>query len=340
MEACRLGRFGIGSDANPLAYALTIAKVDPPAPDEAYTRLTELRVACRLLDPARAPTDIQMLYHPRVLGQLLWLREKLDARKRADRFLLAALLGIMHANFKPGTPARGLSISMPNTFSMSPSYVRRYIEENNLMPPDIDVFQLLERKLSRMHLPDAEAMRGTAWQHDIRDRLPKNLRSDPAKLIFTSPPYLGVISYGKYNWVRLWLLKKEPRQVDRSLVATGSLTKYLAFTKVVLENLHEVLRPDGYLCLMIGDVRERRGGHVTNLAERVWEDVASKVGWYRLAIIADRLPAKHKVSRIWKNNPGRATKTDRILILSRKKPHLRDLPELSPLHWTSPAAWA
>ncbi len=73
-----------------------------------------------------------MLYHPNVLGQLLWLRDTPNSTHRADRFLLALLLGVLHANYIPGSPPRGLSISMPNTFSMSAGYVRRYIQEHGL----------------------------------------------------------------------------------------------------------------------------------------------------------------------------------------------------------------
>jgi DNA methylase len=61
MEACRLGRLGAGSDANPLAYILTAAKVDPPDPTDAVTRLAELRRNCKPVDPACAPADIRML---------------------------------------------------------------------------------------------------------------------------------------------------------------------------------------------------------------------------------------------------------------------------------------
>ena len=227
MEACRLGRIGLGSDANPLACALTAAKVDPPGEEEALSRLFALRRACVTADPAQAPSEIQMLYHPNVLGQLLWLRDTLNSTHRADRFLLALLLGVLHANYIPGSPPRGLSISMPNTFSMSAGYVRRYIQEHGLVPPNIDVFDLLEAKLKRIHLPPQSAARGHAWCQDARDTFPNTLRERPAKLVFTSPPYLSVIKYGKYNWVRLWMLKQSPKAVDNRLVTTSSLfTQY------------------------------------------------------------------------------------------------------------------
>jgi hypothetical protein len=66
--------------------------------------------------------------------------------------------------------------------------------------------------------------------------------------------------------------------------------------------------------LVIGDVR--RGQAQLNLAEHVWERVAKPAGWQHHGTIVDALPVGGKVSRIWKDNSGRATKTDRLLLLS------------------------
>lgn len=340
LEACRMGRMGIGADANPLAYVLTASKVDPPTEQEARARVAQLRSDCRFDAGNGVPDDIRMLYSPRVLGQLVWLRENLDLARRDDRFLMALLLGVMHANYVPGHPARGLSISMPNTFAMAPGYVRRYIAEKGLDPPNVDVFDLIAKKIDRMLLPEPAATRGSAWQQDARDPVPRTLVERPAKLIFTSPPYLSVIQYGKYNWVRLWMLKKRPREVDAKLMATGSLSKYLRFAEEVLTVLATAVRDDGYVCLMIGDVRERGTGRTTNLAKRVWEETAEPLGWRLRGIVADRLPTEHKVSRIWKHNRGKATKTDRVLVLSRRSRRSAALPALDPIRWTQATTWA
>ena len=339
LEACRMGRVGMGSDANPLAHVLTAAKVDAPSTEEARARLSVLRKRHVPGDPSSAPPEIRMLYSDRALEQLLWLRDTLSLSRRDDRFLMALLLGVMHANFKPGKPARGLSISMPNTFSMSPGYVRRYIEEHKLVPPDVDVFDLLERKLDRMHLPDTAARRGSAWRQDAREPIAPTITERPAKLVFTSPPYLSVIKYGKYNWIRLWMLGQDPKAVDGALVATASLSKYLAFMGTVLRQLTPAVRDDGYLCLMIGDVQERATGKVTNLAVQVWEEAAEPLGWQLRGIVADRLPTQHKVSRIWKQGRGQATKTDRVLILSPAGRQPKRLPPLGRIRWNPAITW-
>src|SRR5688572_13135493 len=43
LEACLLGRVGLGSDASPLAWVLSSAKAQPPGPAILKRRLAELR---------------------------------------------------------------------------------------------------------------------------------------------------------------------------------------------------------------------------------------------------------------------------------------------------------
>lgn len=338
LEACRLGRVGVGSDANPLAYVLTGAKVDPPTLGEAEARLAHLRLHQPREGFLCAPDDVAMLYAPTVLRQLCWLRSQLDVTDRTDRFLMAAVLGIMHANYRPGAPARGLSISMPNTFSMAPAYVRRYISEHGLVAPEVDVFDMVAAKILRVGLPGPAATRGLAWLGDAR--APEAL-AEPAKMVFSSPPYLGVIKYGKYNWIRLWMLGEDPKSVDAALTTTGSRTKYVAFMAEVLSGLSGVVANDGFVCLMIGDVASgAKGGTPLNLAEAVWTGAAQPAGWRLLSTVIDQLPEQHKVSRIWgREKRGNATKTDRILILAPpNSTHV--LPEVvTDITWSSAKSW-
>lgn len=339
LEACRLGRIGVGSDANPLAYVLTGAKVDPPVLASVEARLESLR--CR--QPSRRTTrvrdDIKMLYSAKVLRQLCWLRQELDVENQTDRFIMATVLGMMHANYRKGSPARGFSISMPNTFSMSPGYVRGYIKDHGLRPPNVDVFQMVAAKAQRMGIPGIRATRGRAWLGDARHPAPLGR---PAKLLFTSPPYLNVIKYGKYNWIRLWMLGHEPKDVDSDLIATASLGKYLAFMAEVLTGAIDSVAPDGYLCLMIGDVTDKGDKKTTlNLAETVWQNVAQPAGWRRLGIINDHLPEEHKVSRIWgKRKRGNATKVDRILLLAPPGSTHRLPTARRGIRWSAADTWA
>lgn len=333
LEALLAGRVGLGSDANPLATRLAGAKVKIPSESAVLTRLDELEKAFlrKRKISSTAPSEIRMLYTRRVLGQLEFLREGLSKKSSIDRFITALVLGVLHANHSADGATRGVSISMPNTFAMSPNYVRDYIKERGLRAPEVDVFEMLRARLGRYELATKPVVGGRVWQQNATRSCPAWMLEDKPKLIFTSPPYLQTILYGKYNWIRLWFLGHASKDVDARLMASGSLRRYLDFMTDVLENLRPCVARGGYLCLVIGDVR--RGEKQINLAREVLTHAAAPAGWHSEGIISDNLPDNHKVSRIWKHNRGRATKVDRVLILTPTK--RRRLPPLSRLDWST-----
>lgn len=331
LAACLLGRVGLGSDASPLAWVLSAAKVDPPTAGRLHARLDDLRE--EVSDAPRtspAPDHIRMLFNPRTLRQLKFLRHGLDLARSTDRFLMAALLGILHAGADgDGTP-RGLSVSMPNTFSMAPRYVERYIREHALVAPAVDVFDALNRRVDALREVPDEFTRGHAWRRDATHAPTAGLRQQKAKLVFTSPPYLQAILYGKFNWIRLWMLGHEPKAVDSKLFTSSSLEKYVTFMSKVARQVRAAMRDDGYACFVIGDVR--RGEKDLNLAREVARRCFNETDLELVGSVVDRLPVQHKVSRIWKENRGRATKTDRILLLAG--PKAKRLPKLPQIDWT------
>jgi len=75
---------------------------------------------------------------------------------------------------------------------------------------------------------------------------------------------------------------------------------------------------DAVIVLVIGDVETDRGRRIhggVGLAERAWEQAAAPEG-YRLAGVAlDDVAAVRKMTKLWGDEAGRATKTDRILVL-------------------------
>lgn len=338
LEALLQGRVGLGADANPLAHALTRAKVSVPSAASVEKRLLDLASSYRAhdIDTSAVPDDIRMLYSAKTLNQLVFLRDNLKSAGYIDPFITGLVLGMLHANHSANGATRGFSISMPNTFAMAPGYVRNYIARNGLVAPDVDVFAMLRVRAQRYELPVTAIATGRSWLHDATRTAPRAVRRARPRLVFTSPPYLEVIKYGKYNWVRLWFLKEDAREVDLGLMSSGSLKRYLHFMTQVLANLKATVASDGYVCLVIGDVR--RGDEELNLAGKVWRHAAEPFGWHCHGIVADGLPTGHKVSRIWKTNAGRATKTDRLLVLS-PSPGVR-LPPCVPIDWGAPSRFA
>jgi hypothetical protein len=358
LQACAEGRIGAGNDLNPFAHILTAAKVDPPTKADVKTRLASLRLAWaasagewnaladsivaspgsgEILAPgpgsqasgvsmpvrhdAPVPAEVALAFHPRTLAQLLYLRAGLDPDNRADRFLLATLTGILH-----GKSASYLSAVMPNTFSMAPRYVRDFVARTSFHSPERDAFTLLDDKLRRLYRQPVPATRGIALLGDARDagvRFREALRSrglpERARLVVTSPPYLRVVKYGYYNWLRLWLLGYEAVAIDDLLDDAHHRDAYLVFMREVLRGLRSALADDAVIALVVGDVELDRGRPAAGgvgLAESVWELAAAPEG-YRLAGIAlDDVAAGRKMTKLWGGEAGQATKLDRILVLA------------------------
>ena len=353
LQACAEGRIGVGNDLNPFAHLLTSAKVEPATRADALTRLTALRLgwaanstawealaghviadpeASASLVPAAGsnggpedgteavPPEVALAFHRRTLAQLLFVRSTLDLERTTDRFLAGALSGILH-----GKSASYLSPLMPNTFSMAPRYVREFAARTEFQAPERDVFECLGAKLRRLHRQALPAAPGVALLGDARDVAPRAraaLRSrglpDRARLVVTSPPYLRVVKYGYYNWLRTWLLGFDARAIDAALDDAHHREPYLVFLREVLGGLRPALTDDAVVVLVIGDVEFDRGRKLSGgvgLAERVWEAAAEPEG-YRLAGVAlDDVAANRKMTKLWGDEAGKATKTDRILVL-------------------------
>jgi site-specific DNA-methyltransferase (adenine-specific) len=248
------------------------------------------------------------------------MRTTLDLADRTDRFLAAAITGILH-----GKSASYLSEIMPNTFSMAPRYVRDFAARTAFASPRRDVFDGLASKLDRLFRQPPPATEGVALLGDARDVAPRvraalreRGRPDRARLVVTSPPYLRVVKYGYYNWLRTWFLGFDARAIDATLDDAHHREPYLAFLREVLAGLRPVLADDAVVVLVIGDVETDRGRTIqggVGLAERVWEQAAEPEG-YRLAGVAlDDIAAVRKMTKLWGSEAGRATKTDRILVL-------------------------
>ncbi|MFL5726305.1 MAG: DNA methyltransferase [Chloroflexota bacterium] len=350
LQASAEGRIGVGNDLNPFAHLLTASKVEPATRAEAMTRLAALRLTWAatatewsvladgvLADPATlvpragcgarptdgvelVPPEVAVAFHRRTLAQLLLVRTSLDLDRPPDRFLAAALTGILH-----GKSASYLSEIMPNTFSMAPRYVREFAARTAFASPERDVFGCLELKVGRLFRQAPPPGRGIALLGDARDVAPRAraaLRDrglpDRARLVVTSPPYLRVVKYGYYNWLRTWFLGFDARAIDATLDDAHHREPYLAFLRDVLAGLREGLTDDAVVVLVVGDVEFDRGRPIrgaVGLAERVWEMAAEPEGYCLAGVALDDVAAHRKMTKLWGDEAGRATKTDRILVL-------------------------
>lgn len=331
-EAILNDRVGIGNDLNPLASILSEAKANVPVRTDVKERINELEERYGgEVSIQDVPDKIKMLYSEYTLSQLLFLREELGSTD-VDTFIQGAILGIMHGNSEGY-----LSISMPNTYSMSPNYVDNYIEKHGLEKPERDVFEKVRSKIDRIYDGREEIHQGGGriLNHDAT-KITEAVDQRP-DLIFTSPPYLKLVNYGDQNWIRLWFLKENPDDVDDDLFATQSQEKYLRFMKDFLQEAYDTLKEDGVAVLVVGDVikkrrlvaRVRRGGDEVKLrpkvkqrvmlGEEIWEECARDVGFKKAALLEDVIADSKKSTKIWGEDRGQATDRDRLLVLSKKE---------------------
>jgi hypothetical protein len=376
LQACAEGRIGVGNDLNPFAHLLTAAKIEPATRAQTSTRLAQLRLAWNAhaaswlalgecvaatpeapgaLVPAagsgvspddgveRVPHEVALAFHPRTLGQLLFVRTTLRLDDRTDRFLAAALTGILH-----GKSASYLSALMPNTFSMAPRYVRDFAARTAFASPERDVFDGLSKKLDRLFRQPPPSIEGIALLGDARDMAPPVLaalrgrgRPDRARLVVTSPPYLRVVKYGYYNWLRTWFLGFDARDIDATLDDAHHREPFLAFMRDVLAGMRPVLAEDAVVVLVIGDVETDRGRRIrggVDLAARVWEAAAEPEGYRLAGVSLDSVAANRKMTKLWGDEAGQATKTDRILVLGASEAGRRRALAAAPLDvdWTWP----
>ena len=378
LQACAEGRIGVGNDLNPFAHLLTAAKVEPATRAQAATRLAPAPAglerdvapagwrsasACRgrpgspdalvpragsgaspPTAPRPVPVEVALAFHPRTLGQLLFVRTTLRLDDRTDRFLAAAITGILH-----GKSASYLSELMPNTFSMAPRYVRdfaartgvRLARARRLRRPVEEARPALPpaAAVDRGHRP-ARRRPGRRAARPRRAASPRAARSGPGSW---SPRRrtCGSSSTATTTGCGRGSSGFDAREIDATLDDAHHREPYLAFLRDVLAGLRPVLADDAVVVLVIGDVETDRGRNIrggVGLAERAWEAAAEPEG-YRLAGVAlDDVAAVRKMTKLWGDEAGRATKTDRILVLGATEAGRRRALAGAPLDvdWTWP----
>lgn len=338
LEARLTGRRAYASDLNPIALALSRAKSASISYEAAVEKIAELRDGydCVLYRPEAQtqPEQVQIIFHPGTLAQLCYLRNLLvDSVDLVDAFLLGCLLGIMHGAERQDGSSAYASISMPNTFSMSPNYVRKYVAENRLNRVERDVFSMLEDKVRRLASDPApqgcDAHVNACDAKDLASCEGLQAVAGRVNLIVTSPPYLDVVNYAKQNWIRNWLLEEgSTSRLAKNLDDDLNLSEWMGFSSLVLDHMMKVLSPSGVIVFVVGDV-VRPGKGSISLAREFIRRVAHDGHFGFVGCLDDHIGSDIKTTRIWAETKGRATQMDRIIVLARNEPDIR-VDQLSP----------
>jgi len=229
------------------------------------------------------------------------------------------ILGDVHIRNEAGY----LSISVPNTFSMSPEYVRRFVQTKQLNREFRDVFQILREKTIRNFdkhsFPKNEAIVVECDAKTVSKNLVLKKYKEKVDLLLTSPPYLGIVNYARQNWIRSWFLGTDPEEVSSKLDDDLNLFEWVKFSKDTLLEFKKFLKPDGVGVFVIGEVAKSKNSMITlarEFALMVKENKIFKNVW----VFSDYIQGFDKTTRIWGDTKGKATTVDRIVILSDINP--------------------
>ncbi|MEV3821946.1 DUF6088 family protein [Aeromonas dhakensis] len=208
--AMATGREAAACDINPVAWVYAKVKTDPhPNTSDVLARAKEIFESIQADDRVPENEFQELAWAPDVLAYLNAARRLLNWRSSPiDRTLMGTLLVHLHAKL-----GDGFSNQMRQSKSMAPAYSVRWWKERNMLPPTIDMLDLIKRKLDWRYqkgilIPEQE--RPQIILQDAREAIPTLNNSFKADLVFTSPPYCGVTNYRYDNWIRLWLLGEGP----------------------------------------------------------------------------------------------------------------------------------
>ena len=330
VEGARLGRHVLATDLNPIALALSSAKSRNIKKEDNLVRIEELRgkydSAIYIPEAKSEADDIHQIFHPHSLAQLCYLKRRLLKRRDdVDQFLIGVALGILHGGERKNGTSGYASISMPNTFSMSPEYVRKYVQQKKLQRVNRDIFSILSDKVERLFqnhdkiLSEVKVVRQDVKSLLTNEEIAPYLGK--VKAIITSPPYLGVVNYAKQNWIRSWFLNEDPDDVHKSLDDDLGLNEWIKFSRSFLKQLKKLLRKDGIGVFVIGDVARSRES-VIPLAREFATLVNQENIFKNVWVLPDKIGDQDKTTRIWGETKGSATAIDRIVIVSDNNPFL------------------
>lgn len=205
--AARLsGLSSLGVDSNPVAAAITAAKLVTTTPEDI---LGETRRILRK-KPRGIPKGEfwQWAFHQEVLNSICRLREAFmeDCESAVRIALRGIILGALHGPKQKTIPGY-FSNQSPRTYAPKPAYATRWWRDKGLVPEPVDAFAVIKRRAKRYYgvLTEVPAAVRLA---DSRDA--DALQPEPGGTLFnwviTSPPYYGMSTYIPDQWLRNWFL--------------------------------------------------------------------------------------------------------------------------------------
>ncbi len=201
-----LGLPTVAVDCNPVAVAITEAKMAETGPDQIIEE-------CRaILSAGGSPRDVpqgefwELAYHPQTLQDICKIREALlnNCQTPARKALRGIMLGALHGPRNKGVLSY-FSNQMPRTYATKPKSAVRYWKKQNLKPPYVNLADVVSRRARRAYGIIPPAVENDVILEDSRN-LARYGFSQRFDWVVTSPPYPGMRSYYPDQWLRNWIL--------------------------------------------------------------------------------------------------------------------------------------
>lgn len=272
-----LGMPAYGIDSNPVAVAISRAKLANATP-------TAIVAAARriLHDPSSVTCPDgefwRLAYAPKVLESLCRLRSALldDASSAARQSLVGIILGALHGPMPKSAPSY-FSNQCTRTFAPKPAYAVRFWNERRLLPPEVDVLELIKRRAERFYSDDDTAAVGRVTCGDSRQASSFRAASKAAcDWIITSPPYYGMRTYLPDQWLRLWFLGGPPHvdYTNNGQVNHRSPASFAEELRKVWQHSAEASADGCRLVIRFGAINDRKIDSValikSSLADTPW----------------------------------------------------------------------
>lgn len=206
-----LGLISRGLDTSPVAVAIAQAKLCNVNSDKAL-ELAQSYIAANAAVAVPQTDFFESAFNPNVLKAVCAIRQGLlNAEFESDDVILlrAAMLGCLHGPTSKHLENQSyFSNQMPRTFASKPDYSVRYWNKKCLKAPNVNVLDVLRRKLKRLDIaprPD-ESSPSHVRLGDSRSAANLPTSSRDFSVVVTSPPYYGMRTYVEDQWLRNWFL--------------------------------------------------------------------------------------------------------------------------------------
>ena len=247
-ESCLSGRRGYGVDINPIAYHVSLAKIQTPKKEDVLSYLQKLEKYLEKNQPDHTQVDeyTRRFYHPETLDEILVSRDffiKTDRKIKdsAFSFLLSCMLHILHGN-RPYALSRRSHNLIP------------------LKPTGETIYKSVpKRLLNKINISFKKPLPKCYKKGDIKMGSVLNIpyKKEFFDSILTSPPFWSSTRFYANNRIRLWFCGwdyKTQEKRGKSEFFEELQKENISIYEDVFSQFYNVLKPNGICVLHLGVV--------------------------------------------------------------------------------------